>query len=1276
MAYNVLDPSVFAAQLGNQLVLEVSELFPLDRHLGVESLPRVTLLRSTDLLNLRLVFVGLVLEDTAAGRVLRRADDAATGYVLVLFGGQHLHERAFFEVTPGVLVPTPGSFTERPRRPPDPVPPPDPLLRPPVPVRIAGPSRLALEVHDDRIPWSAAGLLAAVSRLPLSIAPHAGAESFLVDTSTGVRDLLALEVGEADGARVSGNVHTAVRTLAAAMAIQARFGTSAAAAGVVAAHRGTGTFRIDAQAESRLGELLQGRRARLPMLPPAPQEPAPTQTAIELPWRLQLSPHGGAAFAHALDAVVSPQGRVEVWHSRLGTRIDAGVDESARDDRTVRAVWARDFEETPGFTFHASPPGGSVKEYPEADQSEDVPRWRSPLSSRDRMMLVHETSNFRLRDSGGLRRYVPPAVEVDRLILSSLGGWLSSRFETTPPAGATTIQEWVHRAAMGRDGYVKVVYAGFLLPFLHPASLVKVTERKVRDGVAYLFQQMFVVVREPVRSYGATGQWVGGVAGGRRVDLGMPFSSIRMLTLVTPDLQPPVDLTPGPGGIGGYMFTPMLTPTDPVRFRMLGMDLDGRLVEFDGPLVFAEYDHNADAMTIAMTIAAYAPVAPALELRGQKVAFAASATADDTTVATRAMVFDLVTSPGMQDPAVRPQHQARMEPMLRHATAVVPAMSALAGAGANVTVRYPVKYLAKAFSDNLAEVFLELATPAPLDFTTQSDRSGGFAAPSLEVSALSRTLGPVGPVASLVGDGSGFDPAAFFASSAKLFGLVSLGDLLPKKGFRPGALPRMAAQAFDPATMLTTDLERIGELAGRLAASPDTAGLAGRLQAVADTAAALLHAVAALADTADARPLEDKLTVAESCVAPLRTAIGALAPDLAVTGALLRSEREAFAATADRLLDQLGSSPGETAALLQVLRLVSAGGSLPETVRARLDWSTELLPWPSSQVIFAPHGGVGRLTLAVDVQAPTTPGGRPSALVSCAISGFDLKLIGDVPFITLSFEKLEFSALPGRKPDVNVVFSESDGVMFGGPLAFVETLRRIIPFDGFSDPPGLEVTAAGIRAGFDLPIPTIAVGVFALSNITFSAAFEVPFIGESIAVRFAFSSREDPFRLQVAFFAGGGFFAVVITPKEVRQLEAAFEFGAAVALNFGVASGSVSVMAGVYFCLRTQDGKTSATLTGYFRARGEVDVLGLITASIEIYLELTYETTSGKAVGRASISVEVSVCMLSFSVSISCEKKFAGSSGDPTFAEVMGTHPLAAPGTPRPWDEYCDSFAA
>ena len=47
-------------------------------------------------------------------------------------------------------------------------------------------------------------------------------------------------------------------------------------------------------------------------------------------------------------------------------------------------------------------------------------------------------------------------------------------FETV----ALDLTEWDHLATEGRDHYVKVVYAGYLYPFGHAASLVKVTERK------------------------------------------------------------------------------------------------------------------------------------------------------------------------------------------------------------------------------------------------------------------------------------------------------------------------------------------------------------------------------------------------------------------------------------------------------------------------------------------------------------------------------------------------------------------------------------------------------------------------------------------------------------------------------------------------------------------------------------------------------------------------------------------------------------------------------
>jgi hypothetical protein len=150
------------------------------------------------------------------------------------------------------------------------------------------------------------------------------------------------------------------------------------------------------------------------------------------------------------------------------------------------------------------------------------------------------------------------------------------------------------------------------------------------------------------------------------------------------------------------------------------------------------------------------------------------------------------------------------------------------------------------------------------------------------------------------------------------------------------------------------------------------------------------------------------------------------------------------------------------------------------------------------------------------------------------------------------------------------------------------------------------------------------------------------------------------------FLGGGGFFGLRLNPKGVVLLEASLEFGACLALDFVVASGSVSCMAGVYLRLEADKG----SLTGYLRIRGEVDVLGLISASIEMYMGLTYEFGSGKVIGRASITVEVEMLFFSASVEISCERKFAGSGGDPTFADAMG--PYADDG---PWVSYCQAFA-
>ena len=73
-------------------------------------------------------------------------------------------------------------------------------------------------------------------------------------------------------------------------------------------------------------------------------------------------------------------------------------------------------------------------------------------------------------------------------------------------------------------------------------------------------------------------------------------------------------------------------------------------------------------------------------------------------------------------------------------------------------------------------------------------------------------------------------------------------------------------------------------------------------------------------------------------------------------------------------------------------------------------------------------------------------------------------------------------------------------------------------------------------------------------------------------------------------------------------------------------------MAGIYFRSRRAAAARTRTLTGYFRLRGEVDVLGLISASIELYLDAHVRDATKKAVGQATLTIEVEIAFFSTSV--------------------------------------------
>ena len=225
-------------------------------------------------------------------------------------------------------------------------------------------------------------------------------------------------------------------------------------------------------------------------------------------------------------------------------------------------------------------------------------------------------------------------------------------------------------------------------------------------------------------------------------------------------------------------------------------------------------------------------------------------------------------------------------------------------------------------------------------------------------------------------------------------------------------------------------------------------------------------------------------------------------------------------------------------------------------------------------------------------------------------------------------------------------------------------LSDIIPSGGFSDPPIIKPSFPDLQVGYDLKLPDVVVGVFALKNMKIGAILTIPFRGDPVALKFFFNSREAPFLLTVSMFGGGGFFALVTTAKGIQEVEAAFEFGAFAQFDVGVASGGIYVKGGVYFMWKTD----AVTLEGYVEMGGELSVLGLISVSVTFHLSLGYykENAMSFVRGQATLTIEVEVLFFSTSVKLQVERKFSGSESDPTFAMLIPDQGV--------WTEYCEAF--
>jgi hypothetical protein len=261
--------------------------------------------------------------------------------------------------------------------------------------------------------------------------------------------------------------------------------------------------------------------------------------------------------------------------------------------------------------------------------------------------------------------------------------------------------------------------------------------------------------------------------------------------------------------------------------------------------------------------------------------------------------------------------------------------------------------------------------------------------------------------------------------------------------------------------------------------------------------------------------------------------------------------------------------------------------------------------------------------------------------------------------VRLHFDALRFTADADDKPQI---VPTGMALEFFNELSFLQDLRSALAKTGLAQATSVDVTSSRIAARFSASLPSLPLGMFTISNLSISTLLTIPFDGSPVAFSFAVAERFKPFTVTVSMFGGGGFFALELDSSGIRRVEAALEFGGAMSLNIVVASGGVFVMAGIYFLFA--DGKV--TVSGFVRAGGHLSVLGIVTVSVDFFLQLSYQTETGKITGRASLTVGVKVLFFSKSVTLTVERTFAGSAGDPTFTDCFEL---------EDWEDYCDAFA-
>ena len=218
--------------------------------------------------------------------------------------------------------------------------------------------------------------------------------------------------------------------------------------------------------------------------------------------------------------------------------------------------------------------------------------------------------------------------------------------------------------------------------------------------------------------------------------------------------------------------------------------------------------------------------------------------------------------------------------------------------------------------------------------------------------------------------------------------------------------------------------------------------------------------------------------------------------------------------------------------------------------------------------------------------------------VSCTVFNFNLVLPDSSnALLKLKFPHVTFTATKGKPPTLD---TKGVSASFGGALKLLQTLEGLVDLGDAGQI--IKVNGDNITAAYSQSLPEVAAGMFDLRNIDFRSSIVVPLSDKPVSVAVSFASRDNPFTVAVLAFGGGGYIDLLLDGTGLQHFEGSLDFGAQLAVNFVVAAGEVHAFGGVRFTVENG----TIDISAFLRFGGSLQILGVVTVSVEVSIELTY----------------------------------------------------------------------